>query len=571
MTILTLEQDKGRIVTGYRKERDMRVTTWVLWGILVWVCASSARAQTPPRASDDLNQQILNLQQRLEAAESRLHELEAEPVFAPAPVSEIFRPLALQQSREDQSEAEQQRSQDQKTGETPEDKKTEDENKDGEDGKDGEDKEDEERLKKLEEEWQTFQEEEAEKAADAAKEPTFSMGGRIHLDTWFFPQDTPGIGFFEHPGTGADPEDRIFFRRIRIEAGGKIFETMLYQFQLDFHSPSDGEYKDVYIGFTELPWNHTVLFGNQKRPLGLDHLNSSRFNVFIERPLVVEAFNEDARRIGAAAYMYTDDLLYNIRYGIYQLENTTFDGEYIGDSLQMSGNFRVASVPWYDEASGGRGYFHWAVAGMLARPDGDVSPLDSNPNEGRFRTRSELRSDERWLNTGRIRGAEWYEIAGLETIFNYGAFQFVAEQQFSWLQRDNTTPGTGPDLFFHGGYFYVAYFLTGEHVPIDRKRSTIERTKPFENFFLVERLRGGTESGWGAWQVALRLSYLDLTDRDIEGGVGRNVSLGLNWWWTSHSRLQLNIIRGDIADHRPQGGFTEGDFWAIGTRMAVDF
>ncbi len=536
----------------------------VWWLLAIWGgLASPAVAQSPA----DLENETRRLRERLRSAKAELFEDEPEsaPIVPPAPAAEQpIHPATFQEQNDQQPESTGEESEDQKS-----DGKESEQNKKAGSEEDSESRE--ERLKKLEQEWQAFQEAKAEEEAEAAKSPTFNLGGRIHLDTWFFPQDTSGIGFFENPGSGVDPEDRIFFRRIRLEADGDVFETMLYKLQLDFHSPSDGEYKDVYIGFTELPGNHTVLIGNQKRPLGLDHLNSSRFNVFIERPLVVEAFNEDARRVGAAAYTYTDDLLYNIRYGIYMLENTTLDGEYVGDSLQMSGNLRIASIPWYDEASGGRGYFHWAVSGMLARPDGDVSPFDSNPNEGRFRTRSEVRSDERWLNTGRIRGAQWYEITGLETIFNYGPFQFVAEQQFNWMQRDDVTPGTGPDLFFHGGYFYVAYFLTGEHVPINRKRSVIERTKPFENFFLVERLRGGTGSGWGAWQVALRLSYLDLTDHDIEGGFGRNVSLGLNWWWTSHSRLQVNVVRGDITDHEPVGGFTEGDFWAVGTRMAVDF
>ncbi len=427
------------------------------------------------------------------------------------------------------------------------------------------------RLMELEKAWKGFQEEQAERKAEIAKKPSFKLGGRIHLDTWAFSDDDPGIGFFEHPTTGADPEDRIFFRRIRLEAQGQVFETMEYRFQIDFNDPESGEYKDMYIGFNQLPLNHTLRFGNQKRPLGLDHLNSSRFNVFMERPLVVEAFNEDARRVGAVAYTHTDDLKYNMTYGVYLLNNTTRSGEYIGDSLQGSANARIASTPWYDEASEGRGYFHWAVSGMVARPDGDRDPTDTNFNDGRFRTRMELRSDERWLNTGRIAGADWYEIAGLETMFNYGPFQFVAEQQFSWMQRDNFTPNTGPDLFFHGGYFFVAYFLTGEYTPINRKTGMIGRVKPFENFFLVERLRGGTESGWGAWQVALRASYLDLTDQDIQGGVGRNATLGLNWWWTPHSRIQFNAVCGDIDEHAPVGGFTQGDFWAVGTRMAVDF
>ena len=133
----------------------------------------------------------------------------------------------------------------------------------------------------------------------------------------------------------------------------------------------------------------------------LDHLNSSRFNVFMERPLNVEAFNEDARRVGVVAYTHSDDDMYNFTYGVYTLENTTRSGKYLGDSLQLSGNARLASTPWYDEASDGAYYLHWAVSGMLARPDGDVDPNDTNRNEGRFRTRGEIRSNRRWIDTGR--------------------------------------------------------------------------------------------------------------------------------------------------------------------------
>ena len=66
-----------------------------------------------------------------------------------------------------------------------------------------------------------------------------------------------------------------------------------------------------YIGWKELPLLNELLVGNQKRPYGLDHLNSSRYNVFLERPDIVEAFNQDARRFGACSYGYSDDLAYN--------------------------------------------------------------------------------------------------------------------------------------------------------------------------------------------------------------------------------------------------------------------
>ncbi len=419
------------------------------------------------------------------------------------------------------------------------------------------------RLAGLEQAWQKMV---AEKEA-AKKFTTFKPGGRIHFDYWSFPHTNDGIDYFEHPVTGADPDARLMFRRIRLFFKGDIGDSMLWKTQIDFNNPGIPEYKDVYIGFKNLPHNQQLLIGNQKRPLGMDHLNSSRFNVFLERPLVVEAFNEDARRIGIAMYGYTDDEVYHWRYGLYNLENTSTTGRYIGDPLQMSLNGRLSSSPWYDESCDGRNYFHWAISGMLARPDGAIDALDNHVNQGRFRTRAETRSSSRWINTGRIAGAHWYEVFGLESMLNLGPLQVTTEYQNTWLQRDNHTAGTGPDVHFHGAYVFVAYTLTGEHVPYERTHGTIGRLEPFENFYLFNRCKGG----WGAWQVAFRYSYLDLTDADIRGGIEHDATFALNWYWTPHSKVQFNVIYGDIEQHVPVAGFTSGDFLNMGLRFAADF
>ena len=431
------------------------------------------------------------------------------------------------------------------------------------------------RLFGLEQAWEQKAQADAKQQSDSAGMPSLKINGRIHLDYWNFTHDSPGIGFFEHPDAaaanfGADPEDRIFFRRIRLKFEGSLSETMVYRMQIDFNTPDSGEMKDMYIGFKELPILGTLLIGNQKRPIGLDHLNSSRFTIFIERPLVVEAFNEDARRLGITAYNNTKDLMYNWRYGLFALENPARDGKLIGDSMQLSGNARLASSPWYDESSGGRHYFHWAISGMVAKPDGDRSPADTNANGSRFRTRAELRSDSRWLDTGAIAGADWYETLGLEAILNVGPLQVVGEYQSNWMQRDGFTAGTGPNLRFHGGYVYVAYMLTGEHVPLNRKSGTIDRVRPFDNFF-VNRCDHGIGRGCGAWQVAMRYSYLDLSDNDIRGGVESNTALGLVWYFNPNASLQLNAIYGEIEDRAPVGGFSEGHFTALGGQLRIDF
>ncbi|MEZ6061794.1 MAG: porin [Planctomycetaceae bacterium] len=501
-------------------------------------------------AQDDFD----TLLRRLQAAEMRIQELEAQNLAPPR-----FETASFADEVKDDDESADAK----KDAEEEADKKPEDEFED--------------RLKKLEEGWEKldtawtkFDEAEKKAKADAAKKPTFKLNGRIHADFWDFLNQDPAIGFFEHPDPaqanfGTDPEDRFAFRRVRLEMGGDILETMLWRTQIDFNNPQTPEFKDVYFGFKNLPNNQELLIGNQKRPLGLDHLNSSRNNVFLERPFVVEAFNEDARRPGICMYGHTDDESIHWRYGAYYLENITTDGRVIGDSRQMSLNGRLATSPWYDEASDGRGYFHLAISGMAAKPDGDVTAAMSNSNESRFRTRPEARSDSRWLDTGRIAGAHWYEVLGLESIFNVGPLQVVGEYQHNFVQRDGFS-----DVQFHGGYFYVSYFLTGEHIPYERTSGTIGRVKPFENFFLVDKCDGCRGHGWGAWNIAARYSYLDVTDADILGGVGESGTLALNWFWTPYSKVQFNLIYGQI-DNRNVAGFTGGDYLIAGTRFAVEF
>jgi len=415
---------------------------------------------------------------------------------------------------------------------------------------------------------------EDEAKAEAAKKPTFHIGGRIHADYWGFPDQSQGIGFFENPNPassafGNEPENRFLFRRIRLEMRGDIFENMMWRMQVDFNNPGTPEMKDVWIGFRNLPGNHRLLIGNQKRPIGLDHLNSSRFNVFAERPLVVETFNEDARRPGITLYGNTEENDWGWASGVYLLKNISRDGRSIGDSSQASANVRLFSSPYYE--NDGADYFHWAVAGMFARPDGDVDPGDTNVNEGRFRTRTQSRSSSRWLNTGRIPGIEWFETLAFEAMYNAGPLQITGEYMFNWSQRDSVTPGTGPDLFFSGAYVYVSYFLTGEHMAYNRRSGTLARLHPRQNFWLADWVRGKHGGGWGAWQIAARYSHLDITDHDIRGGVGNIFELGVNWHWTSHSHVQFSVMWGDIEQHAPVGGFTDGNFVTIGSRFQADF
>ena len=387
---------------------------------------------------------------------------------------------------------------------------------------------------------------------------TMKVVGRVHADYWAFPNTAGDIDNFED----GDPQDRLGFRRVRFGVRGDIVDNMEYRIEMEFTGGNDVEFRDVWLGWKELPFLQKVLLGNQKRPYGLDHLNSSRFNVFLERPFIIESFNQDARRLGLVSYGVSDDQAYNWRYGVYNLRLIQDEGNYVNDHYQLEFAGRLANTFWWDEVSDGRGYGHWAISGSIANPDGTAG----DDNEARFRHRPEARSANRWINTDHIVGANAYGLFGAETVLNIGPVQMVGEYQSVWLDRN---AAVGTDLHFHGGYFYVSYFLTGEHMPWSRSSGTLARIKPFQNFWIVDTCDDGVEAGWGAWQIAGRYSYGDLTDGDIFGGIGESFTFGLNWYWNENARMQFNFINGEIRDRFAT--LDSGDYSIVGARFMVDF
>ncbi|MCA9121476.1 MAG: porin [Planctomycetaceae bacterium] len=407
------------------------------------------------------------------------------------------------------------------------------------------------------------------KGEPANGKPTQKWSGRVHFDYWSFPNDGPLTNYLDDGNAATAPQDFIGFRRLRFGVAGDVTDTMLYKIEMEFANPSKLAFKDAYLGWKELPYLQTVLLGNQKRPYGLDHLNSSRYNVFMERPFHVEGFNQDSRRIGIQSYGVTDDERFNWRYGYFLMRDHQNDGGQYADNYGSELAGRLASTLWYDESSGGRGYAHAAVSGSAAFP--------GDSGTAQFLTRPEARTNGKWFDTGKIAGATNYQLLGFEGVVNVGALQVVGEYQLANMQRT-----VGPNLNFNGYYVYASYFLTGEHTPWERDSGTLGRTKPFENFFLVNKCCGGHGGGLGAWQVAARYSHGDFTDDNIFGGVGDSLTLGLNWWWTPYSRVQFNYIHGSIAQRGQNGGATpgaplivglptSGDYDLFGTRFMVDF
>ena len=74
----------------------------------------------------------------------------------------------------------------------------------------------------------------------------------------------------------------------------------------------------------------------------------------------------------------------------------------------------------------------------------------------------------------------------------------------------------------------------------------------------------------GAWETAVRWSWVQLDDRNIsEGTAGQlnDVTLGVNWYWNPYTRLMFNYITA-LGDRNDVGHYQTD---ILGMRLQVDF
>lgn len=190
---------------------------------------------------------------------------------------------------------------------------------------------------------------------------------------------------------------------------------------------------------------------------------------------------------------------------------------------------RIFGLPVYDE--NGKKMLHLGLGYSYGSRNED--DLDA-PMQ--FRTRPESRlTNDRLVDTGPIpekRG----DTVNAELAMVYGPLSF--QGQGYYLSLDASASGD-PD--FWGYYAFLSYFITGEHRNYNRSIGVFTGVEPQPVFHPMK-------GDWGAWELALRHSYVDLNDGIIKGGKESNVTLGLNWIHNRNARVMVNYIHSHVKD-----------------------
>ncbi|MDA1273242.1 MAG: porin [Verrucomicrobia bacterium] len=363
------------------------------------------------------------------------------------------------------------------------------------------------------------------------------IGGRIQFDMAAFDQDA------SLKGIAGDAASASEFRRVRIYTSGdlNLGVPVFYKTQIDF-AGSDFKFADVYVGLKEIPYLGVLQLGQRYEPFSLEQLTSDNYTTFMERAAPIEAFSP-ARNVGAMVHNEMFDGRATWALGIFSDDkNDRGDGDSFDSGTHVTG--RITALPWKDESSNGRRYWHVGAGGSVVDPENDTV---------RFRARPEAHLAPPYVDTKDF-GATALYLSNVESLWTFGSVSLQAEYFRAWV---NAVSGLDPG--FDGFYVFGSWFLTGEHRPYVASEGIVGRVQPLRNF----SFRGG---GFGALEFALRYSRLNLDDESVTGGRLADYTAGLNWHLNPNARAMLNYIFSDV-----DRGNSDGRGHSIQTRFQVDF
>lgn len=397
-------------------------------------------------------------------------------------------------------------------------------------------------------------------SGSAVKYPTLEVHGVFQVDSGWFGQDAESLA------TVGDIQDGASFRRARLSANGSVVENMKYFLQMDFAFFGKPTFTDLWMEVNEVPIFGNVRVGQWKQPFSLEVVSSFRYTTFAERSLLFQPFTP-FRHIALGCYDHSQDENWTWAASIYRPGQDQFGGS-LADNGGYAGVARVTHLPYYENE--GTSYLHLGLGGNLVFPNNHIARFRSIPEffvgevvGGPVGTSGQAINGAQngtpfFIDTGNI-GVDNYWLTGTEFLIVEGPLSFQSE--IMWMSAERTN---GAQDDFWGYYAQVGYFLTGEHRPYSRTQGAIDRIMPFHN---VLSDCGDGSRGIGAWELATRVSHLDLHDDVARAGELTDWTLGLNWYLNPYSKLQFNYIRAFLEN--PIFGNSNTDLY--GLRAQVDF
>jgi phosphate-selective porin OprO/OprP len=417
---------------------------------------------------------------------------------------------------------------------------------------------------------------------------TASLRGQLQLDTaaYFQPDAGPITADLRRDGPALgssstnvdlaharDLKDGTLWRRARIGIDGTAYGDWSYRLLFDFGGSGvedAGQLYEAWGQYDGLKPFH-VRVGAWPQSIGLEDQMSTNSQLFLERPGVADVARNLAAgdtRIGAGAFGY-DNLWFVSADVTGRTIGAVNTGTFITSTTVGSSSADVGTPQTYGDQVGfvGRAVvtpFHgtdWrinlGVHGSYVDRPGDTAGPGTNgliPTSGfavRLRDTPELRVDgTQFIDTGSI-PARSADTLGGEVAAQKGPL-FV-ESEAETIHIDRSDGVASPT--FGGWYVEGSWLLTGESRLYNASTAAFDGPAVAHPFSLKDH-------GWGAFELALRYSDVDL-DYDaglpgsapaaaaIRGGDQSIWSVGLNWYFNQVFHMQFDLDRVNVGRLSP--------------------
>ncbi|WP_019467275.1 OprO/OprP family phosphate-selective porin [Dyella japonica] len=262
-----------------------------------------------------------------------------------------------------------------------------------------------------------------------------------------------------------------------------------------------------------------VRFGYSKTPVGFEGVTSTSATTFIETALPTQAVWE-GRRAGVDWALVRPHFIINVGDYFWRKDldgnnpGRTWAGRAAWIPLNAPGNVLHLGV------SASRETLDWADSGAVppsarlrARPEDGLSPV-------------------RLVDSGNLPYSKSVSRQGFEGLWIQGPWSLQGE----YLQAQVERYKGKPDYDVSGFYVFTTWTLTGE-------------SRAYSDGNVADRRYNGRDlqavrpaHAWGAVELAVRYSELDLSDGAITGGKEHDWTVGANWYLGEHLKFQANYV-----------------------------
>jgi phosphate-selective porin OprO/OprP len=397
-------------------------------------------------------------------------------------------------------------------------------------------------------------------------------------------------------------------RRARLGAEGTFMKILDYKFEYDFSRGNGSVGSGITDAFVRLNQNNAMSYkiGSFKEPFSLEEAASNRFLTFAERHMSVNAFvdNPNTYKTGIGA-----------NYAVTRWQTgMAFQTEPIGAWSAASTSVNANGNQSRNNGSGDTG---WQGIGRISgRPFmvDDTNFVHVGVSGGHTEVNNQYRADNTFvgangtgggggmaffafpgtgvdrsnmLNTGNLttgsqgslgaRRIDSYDRFGTELWINRGPLSLQGE----YLRTNINGLGYNANEHLTGYYGFASYFLTGESKTYHVRNGAANRLRPRSVF------GWGSNSGWGAWEVASGYDYINMNSGVITGGKADMARVALNWYphnnikwqWNVSHLLSVDTAKTPTTDGNGYSGgagartnaFNNADLTVFTTLLTVDF